>query len=121
MRFALAEIAGIDEIARLPGCEQASPDVVDAVLEEAGKLAGGVLAPLNRVGDRQASRLENGVVRTPDGFKEAYAKYVEGGWNALPFAPEHCGQGLPIALGTAGFGMWNSAKMGFPPFPLLHV
>jgi len=121
MRFALTEIAGIDEIARLPDCEQATPDVVDAVLEEAAKLAGGVLAPLNRVGDRQASRLENGVVRTPDGFKEAYAKYVEGGWNALPFAPEHGGQGLPIALATAVFEMWNSANMGFALCPLLNV
>jgi alkylation response protein AidB-like acyl-CoA dehydrogenase len=121
MRFALTEIAGIDEIARLPGCEQATPDVVNAVLEEAGKLAGGVLAPLNRIGDRQASRLENGVVRTPDGFKEAYAKYVEGGWNALPFAPEHGGQGLPMALATAVFEMWNSANMGFALCPLLNV
>ena len=121
MRFALTEIAGIDQIARLPGCEQATPDVIDAVLEEAGKLAGGVLAPLNRIGDRQASRLENGVVRTPDGFKDAYAKYVEGGWNALPFAPEHGGQGLPFVLATAVFEMWNSANMGFALCPLLNV
>ena len=121
MRFALNEIAGIGEIARLPGCEQATSDVVDAVLEEAGKLAGGVLAPLNRIGDQQASRLENGVVRTPDGFKAAYAKYVEGGWNALPFPPEHGGQGLPMALSTAVFEMWNSANMGFALCPLLNV
>jgi len=121
MRFALNEIAGIDEIAGLPGCEQATSDVVDAVLEEAGKLAGGVLAPLNRTGDQQRSRLENGVVRTPDGFKEAYAKYVEGGWNALPFPPEHGGQGLPMALSTAVFEMWNSANMGFALCPLLNV
>ncbi|HWG78860.1 MAG TPA: acyl-CoA dehydrogenase, partial [Stellaceae bacterium] len=105
----------------LPGCEQATSDVVDAVLEEAGKLAGGVLAPLNRIGDQQASRLENGVVRTPDGFKEAYAKYVEGGWNALPFPPEHGGQGLPMALSTAVLEMWNSANMGFALCPLLNV
>src|SRR5258708_8367190 len=103
MRFALTEIAGIDEIARLPGCEQASPDVVDAVLEEAGKLAGGVLAPLNRIGDRQASRLENGVVRTPHGFKEAYAQYVAGGWNAPPLPPHHCRPGPPPAPPTPRF------------------
>ncbi|HKW52866.1 MAG TPA: acyl-CoA dehydrogenase [Stellaceae bacterium] len=121
MRFALNEIAGIGEIAALPGCEQATSDVVDAVLEEAGKLAAGVLAPLNRVGDQQASRLENGVVRTPDGFKDAYAKYVEGGWNALPFPAEHGGQGLPMALSTAVFEMWNSANMGFALCPLLNV
>ena len=121
MRFQLAEIAGLGEIATLPGCEHATPDVVDAVLEEAGKLAGGVLAPLNRSGDQQGSRLENGVVRTPDGFKEAYAQYVEGGWNALPFAPEHGGQGLPMALATAVAEMWNSANMGFALCPLLNV
>jgi 3-(methylthio)propanoyl-CoA dehydrogenase len=121
MRFALAEIAGIGEIATLPGCEQASEDLVDAVLEEAGKLAGDVLAPLNRIGDRQGSVLENGVVRTPEGFKEAYRHYVEGGWNALPFAPEHGGQGLPMAIATAVLEMWNSANMGFALCPLLNV
>ncbi len=121
MRFALTEIAGLDEIARLPGCEQATPDLVDAVLEEAGKLAGGVIAPLNRLGDRQASRLENGVVRTPDGFRDAYVKYVEGGWNALPFDPGYGGQGLPLALATAVLEMWNSANMGFALCPLLNV
>jgi 3-(methylthio)propanoyl-CoA dehydrogenase len=121
MRFALQEIAGIGEIASLPGCEQASDDLVDAVLEEAGKLAGGVLAPLNRAGDEQGSRLENGVVRTPEGFKDAYRHYVEGGWNALPFAPEHGGQGLPIAVATAVAEMWNSANMSFALCPLLNV
>ena len=121
MRFALQEIAGIGEIAALPGCEQASDDLVDAVLEEAGKLAGGVLAPLNRAGDALGSRLENGVVRTPEGFKEAYRHYVEGGWNALPFAPEHGGQGLPIAVATAVAEMWNAANMSFALCPLLNV
>ena len=121
MRFALTEIAGLPEIAALPGCEQATPDLVDAVLEEAGKLAGGVLAPLNQIGDQQGSRLENGVVRTPTGFKDAYARYVEGGWNALPFAAEHGGQGLPVALSTAVLEMWNSANMGFALCPLLNV
>jgi alkylation response protein AidB-like acyl-CoA dehydrogenase len=121
MRFALEEIAGIAEIASLPGCEQASPDLVEAILEEAGKLASGVLAPLNRVGDKEGSRLENGVVRTPEGFKEAYRQYVEGGWNALPFEPEHGGQGLPMVLATAVLEMWNAANMGFALCPLLNV
>ena len=121
MRFALEEIAGIGEIARLPHCEQASPDLVDAVLEEAAKLAAGVLAPLNHIGDQQGSRLENGVVRTPEGFKEAYRQYVEGGWNALPFDPEHGGQGLPMVLATAVLEMWNAANMGFALCPLLNV
>src|SRR6266704_3174410 len=110
MQFALDELAGLPEIARLPGCEQASADLVDAVLEEAGKLARDVLAPLNDVGDRERARLENGVVRTPTGFKEAYRKYAEGGWNALP-----------VALSTAVLEMWNSANMGFALCPLLNI
>ncbi|HXY99853.1 MAG TPA: acyl-CoA dehydrogenase [Stellaceae bacterium] len=121
MRFQLTEIAGLGEIATLPGCEQATPDLVDAVLEEAGKLAGDVLAPINYSGNLQGSKLENGIVRTPDGFKEAYAHYVAGGWNALAFAPEHGGQGLPLALATAVQEMWNSANLGFGLCPLLNV
>jgi 3-(methylthio)propanoyl-CoA dehydrogenase len=121
MRFALDELAGLPEIARLPGCEQASADLVDAVLEEAAKLARDVLAPLNDVGDRERARLENGVVRTPPGFKEAYRRYAEGGWNALPFEPAHGGQGLPVALSTAILEMWNSANMGFALCPLLNI
>ena len=118
MRFALTEIAGMAEIAALPGCEQASADLVDTVLEEAGKLAAGVIAPLNRLGDQRGSRLENGVVRTPDGFKEAWAEYVAGGWNALPFREEHGGQGLPFALATAVAEKWNTANMSFALCPL---
>jgi alkylation response protein AidB-like acyl-CoA dehydrogenase len=121
MRFALDELAGLPRIAGLPGCEQASADLVDAVLEEAAKLARDVLAPLNDVGDREHARLENGVVRTPTGFKEAYRRYVESGWNALPFEPAHGGQGLPVALSTAVLEMWNSASMGFALCPLLTI
>jgi alkylation response protein AidB-like acyl-CoA dehydrogenase len=121
MRFTLREIVGLEDLARLPGCENAAPDLVDAVLEEAGKLAGEVLAPLNAVGDKQRAVLENGVVRTPDGFKDAYLRYVEGGWNALPFDPEHGGQGLPWAVAIAVAEMWNSANMGWALCPLLNV
>ena len=121
MRFALDELVGLPEIATLPGCESASADVVDAVLEEAAKLAGEVIAPLNTVGDRQKSVLENGVVRTPDGFKEAYRAYVEGGWNALPFDPKWGGQGLPVSVATAALEIWNGANMAFALCPLLTV
>ena len=71
MRFALDVVAGLPELAALPGLEAAAGDVADAVLEEAAKLAGEVISPLNVVGDRQGSRLENGVVRTPPGFADA--------------------------------------------------
>lgn len=72
MQFVLDHVAGLDRLAALPGGDALSPDLVGHILEEAGKLAAGVLAPLNRVGDRNPARLDNGVVRTPPGFKEAY-------------------------------------------------
>jgi 3-(methylsulfanyl)propanoyl-CoA dehydrogenase len=121
MRFVLAEVAGLADLARLPGYESAEPDLVAAVLEEAGKLAAGELAPLNQPADRAGSVLENGVVRTPAGFREAYAHYVEGGWNGLAFAPAHGGQGLPVAVATAVSEMWNAASMAFALCPLLTV
>ncbi len=119
MIFTLEEIAGIGEIATLPGYADATPDLVQSVLEEAAKFAAGVLAPLNRTGDQQGSRLENGVVRTPDGFPDAYAKFVAAGWNSLPFDPEHGGQGLPWALAAAVQEMVTSACMSFSLCPLL--
>jgi 3-(methylthio)propanoyl-CoA dehydrogenase len=121
MRFALNEISGLAEIAGLPGCEQAAPELVDQVLDEAAKLAGDVIAPLNAVGDREPSRLENGVVRTPKGFGEAYRSYVEGGWNSLPFDPEYGGQGLPQVVATAVLEMWTAANLSFSLCPMLTV
>jgi alkylation response protein AidB-like acyl-CoA dehydrogenase len=119
MLFALEEIAGLGEIAALPGYEEATPELVRPVLEEAARFAGGALAPLNRIGDSQGSRLENGVVRTPDGFRDAYATFVDARWNALPFDPAFGGQGLPWALATAAQEMWNAANMSFGLCPLL--
>ena len=120
MRFVLHHLVGLDGLAALPGLEEATGDLVDAVLEEAGKLAGGVLAPLNTVGDRQGSVLENGVVRTPDGFKAAYDAYREGGWNAVPFDPAFGGQGLPWAVAFAVQEMWQAANLSFGLCPLLN-
>ncbi|MGF1610258.1 MAG: acyl-CoA dehydrogenase [Kiloniellales bacterium] len=119
MRFVLEAVAGLGEVAALPGYEETTPELVEAVLGEAGRLAGEVLAPLNQTGDREGSRFENGVVRTPAGWAEAYRRYVEGGWNALPFEPEHGGQGLPWTLAAAVQEMWQSANMSFALCPLL--
>ena len=121
MRFVLEEVAELDQLAQLPGYEAASPDLVEAILGEAAKLAGNELAPLNQPADRAGSVLENGVVRTPPGFREAYARYVEGGWNGLAFDPEYGGQGLPLALAIPVAEMWNSACMSFALCPLLTV
>ena len=119
MRFVLEEIAGLAALSRLPGLEEATPDLVEAVLSEAGRLSGEVLAPLNHSGDRAGVRLENGVVRTPEGFVEAYRHFVEGGWNGLTVPEEWGGQSLPHAVGTAAVEMWNSANLAFSLCPLL--
>ena len=119
MRFALDAIADLPGVARLPGYEEATPDMVDAILEEAGKLAGEVLAPLNHSGDHEGSVFENGVVRTPKGFREAYGLFVEGGWNALPFDPDYGGQGLPWTLASAVQEIWQAANLSFGLCPLL--
>jgi len=111
MRFALDEIAGLAELAALPGLEGASPDLVGAILDAAARLAAEEIAPLNRIGDRNPSRLENGAVRAPPGFQAAYRTYAAGGWSALVLPREHGGQGLPLAVGTAVLEMWTSANL----------
>src|SRR5437588_432151 len=119
MRFVLNELAGLAEVAKLPGYEEASPDTVDAILEEAGKFAAGVLDPLNATGDREGSTWTDGAVRTPKGFREAYRQFCEGGWNALPFEGEWGGQGLPRLVSTPVQEMWKSANLSFSLCPLL--
>jgi alkylation response protein AidB-like acyl-CoA dehydrogenase len=119
MRFVLKELAGLGEVAQLPGYEEATEDTVDAILEEASKFASQVLDPLNYSGDREGSRWQDGAVTTPKGFKEAYRQYVDGGWGALPFGPEHGGQGLPKLVATAVEEMLTSANMSFSLCPLL--
>ena len=95
MRFVLKELAGLDEVSALPGCEEAPADVVDAVLDEAARFAAGVLSPLNLVGDRQGARFDDGRVIMPAGFREAYQLFCAGGWTTLVSAPEWGGQGRP--------------------------
>src|SRR5688572_2950690 len=119
MRFVLNELAGLAAVAKLPGFEEATPDTVDAILEEAARFASEVLDPLNRSGDQEGSRWADGEVRTPKGFREAYRKFAEGGWNALPFEPDWGGQGLPKLVATPVDEMWTSANMSFSLCPLL--
>jgi alkylation response protein AidB-like acyl-CoA dehydrogenase len=119
MKFVMNELAGLSEVAKLPGFEEATPDTVEAILEEAGKFAAGVLDPLNRPGDEEGSQWKDGAVKTPKGFKEAYRQYVDGGWAALPFGPEWGGQGLPKLVATAVEEMLTSANMSFSLCPLL--
>ncbi len=120
IEFVLTELAGLREVAELPGFAEATPDVAFAILEEAAKFATNVLDPLNAAGDREgARRLEDGKVVTPTGFKDAYRRYCENGWNGLTKNPEYGGQGLPQVLATGVEEMWHAANLAFELCPLL--
>src|SRR5213082_668759 len=119
MRFALNELAGLGEVAKLPGYADATPDTVDAILEEASKFASGVLDPINYSGDQEGSKWADAAVRTPKGFREAYRQFCDGGWNALPFETQWGGQSLPRLVSTPVQEMWKSSNMSFSLCPLL--
>ena len=119
LRFVLNELAGLAEVAKLPGYQDATPDTVDAILEEASKFATEVLDPLNYSGDKEGSQWRDGAVTTPQGFKQAYKQYTEAGWSALPFEGEWGGQGLPKLVATAVEEILTSSNMSFSLCPLL--
>jgi len=119
MSFVLRELAGIDDIATLPGFEE-TVDVLDPVLVEAAAFAGEVLDPLNASGDRTGCTWHDGEVATPPGFKDAYRRFAQAGWIGLPVATEYGGQGLPQVVLGAVLEMWNGANVGFANGPLLN-
>ena len=120
MQFVLNELAGLEQVSKLPGFEEAAPDVVSAILDEAAKFATDVLDPLNWSGDREGAKLrDDGTVKTPAGFRDAYWKFCENGWNGLSKSPDHGGQGLPQIVATAVEEMWHSSNMAFDLCPLL--
>jgi hypothetical protein len=119
LAFDLAHVVGgarLMQTAAFPGYDG---DTQAAVLEAAGRFARDVLAPLNRAGDTTGSRIENGVVRTPAGFADAYRAFAAAGWNGLTASPDHGGQGLPRALALAAFETVHGANMAFGLCPLL--
>jgi alkylation response protein AidB-like acyl-CoA dehydrogenase len=120
MEFVMNELAGLAQIATLPGYEEATPDTVAAVLEEANRFAADVLDPLNASGDREGARLlPDGSVKTPEGFKAAYRKFIEAGWNGINKPADYGGQHLPQLVAAAVEEMWHAANMAFDLCPLL--
>ncbi|HZA67653.1 MAG TPA: acyl-CoA dehydrogenase C-terminal domain-containing protein [Geminicoccaceae bacterium] len=121
MRFVLHELLEVEKLSQLPGYEEATADVIDAVVEEGARFCEDMLFPINRTGDEQGCMYENGVVRTPAGFKKAYDRFVEGGWMGLAADPAHGGQGLPKAIKLVMDEMVCSANLAFSNYPGLSA
>ena len=118
MQFVLHEFLALQNYSNLAGFEDATPDLIDAVLDQAAKFTGDVLYPLNKVGDQQGCvRHSDGSVTTPDGFKEAFRQFVDNGWPLMGKSPEMGGQGLPHTLQMAISEMTSSANMAFAMYP----
>jgi len=121
MQFVLHELLNVEQLTELPGYEEATTDVIDAIIEESAKVAEEVLFPLNQTGDQEGCVFENGVVRTPEGFKDAYSQFVEAGWSALSADPAYGGQGLPKAIRLLVDEMVCSANLSFGMYPGLTM
>ncbi|HEX6829804.1 MAG TPA: acyl-CoA dehydrogenase [Burkholderiales bacterium] len=121
MLFAMEELGGLEGISRLPGNEEVSADLVSAILDEAGKFASEVLAPINAAGDRQGCACKDGVVATAAGFREAYSAFCDNGWNSMPAPAEFGGQGLPTLVSAAVKEMCEAANMAFSLCPTLTM
>ncbi len=119
MQFVLRDLAGLEEIAKLPGCEDVL-DVAEPILEEAATFASEVLDPINQTGDKEGCTWKDGNVATPKGYKEAYAQFAKAGWIGLPVPAEYGGQGLPSLMLGPTLEMWNASNVGFANGPLLN-
>ncbi|MEM8812970.1 MAG: acyl-CoA dehydrogenase family protein, partial [Pseudomonadota bacterium] len=119
--FALNKVAGLAPALENKHFGDLSPDLVDAILEEAGRFANEEIAPLSEIGDRHGTPLNDGVVTMPPGWKELYRRWIDGGWNGLIADPEHGGQGLPTSLYAATLEMWNSGSLAFGIGPTLTI
>ncbi len=119
MQFVLKRVVGLEQVNTLPGWEEVTDDLVDAILEEAGKFAAEVLSPLNASGDRHGATWKDGTVATPPGFKEGYKAYVSAGWNNILSPTDFGGQGLPHLVATPVEEMWGAANLAFKLCPML--
>ena len=121
VNFVLKHLCNIDELQQLPGFEEASPDIMSAILEEAAKFAQNELVELNAVGDKEGVKVESDGVKSAPGFKEAYQKFIDNGWLGLAQPEAYGGQGLPFSLHMAASEFWNSANMAFALCPMLSA
>lgn len=119
--FTLKHVAGLGDALEKGRFGELTEDLADAILQEAGRFATEVVAPLGAPGDKQGARLENGVVTLPDGWADLYRQWIEGGWNGLTAREEFGGQGLPHMLDVAALEMWNSGSMAFALAPTLTM
>src|SRR5476649_2720099 len=116
-RFLIHELLEVEKHRDLPQYEDLSPDLIDDILNNAGKFCEEVLHPLNQSGDEEGCHFENGVVRTPKGFKEAYDQFREGGWTATTCDPQYGGQGLPATVGFAVTEIITASNQAFGMYP----
>ena len=119
LNFVINELAGLDEINQLSGFEHATNDLLEPILEEASRFAREVLGPTNVIGDQQGCSVDNGVVKVPSEFSDAYKLFVEGGWQGLDCPAEYDGMGLPALIGTATAELWATANLALSLCPML--
>ena len=119
MLFNMKHVAGLEQVAQIPGFEDAGLETAQAVLEECARLNEGVIAPLNVTGDLNPSSFKDGAVSTTPGFKDAYAQFIAGGWQGIQHPVDYDGQGLPKTIGAACNEVLNSANLSFALCPLL--
>ena len=119
LRFVLEELLGVGSLAALPRYREFSTDLSAAVLEEAARFAHTVLAPINPLGDRVGARFHDGSVQMPSEFRDAYQRFIEGGWTQMSADPAYGGQGMPVVLAAAAEEIWSGANLAFTLCPLL--
>lgn len=117
IRFVLNDVLGVEKLSTLPGYEEATPDMIDQIIEGGAAICQDILFPLNQSGDKEGCTFENGVVRTPSGFKDAYKAFTEGGWTALAADPAYGGMGMPATVNFVLQEMICSANMSFGMYP----